>query len=38
MAKTTKIEGSIKNPYKPLTKAQIEKARKKAGAKNGTRK
>lgn len=41
MAKTVKIEGSMKNPF-AMTKAQFEKAKKqkaKAGAKkNGTRK
>ena len=29
MKKTTKIEGSIKNPYRPLTLAELQKLAKK---------
>ena len=33
MAKSIKIEGSIKNPYKPLTQKQINAAKKKTDSK-----
>ena len=33
MARTVKLEGSIKDTFKPLTKAQVDKLRKKTQAK-----
>lgn len=37
MAKTVKIEGSIKNPVKPMTRSEFNKAQKKAQTKSKKR-